>query len=81
MRLTLATLLCGLACRAAAHGILTSPAARPNMNSGQGVKLTPFTSAKAIADVGCGGALNQDPGVQTPTQAFAPGAPISVSWQ
>ena len=80
MRAALATLLCYLG-RTAAHGILTSPAARPNMNTGTGVKLQPFAQAKAISDVGCGGALNQDPGVQTPTQAFRPGATVPVTWR
>ena len=70
-----------LAERAAAHAILTTPAPRPNLNIAPGVKLQPFAQAKALADAGCGGLQNKDPGVQRPTIAYTPGSPVQVSWQ
>ena len=62
------------------HAILTAPTPRPNQ-VGTGIKLQPFASAQQIANAGCGGVTNRDPGVQTPVQAYTPGAPIQVSWQ
>merc|ERR1719230_1102396 len=62
------------------HAILTSPTPRPNQ-VGSGIKLQPFASAKIVADAGCGGIANQDPGVQIPQVAFLPGAAVPVSWQ
>jgi len=63
------------------HAILSSPAPRPNLDASPGVKLQPFASAKTLADAGCGGTANSDPGVQRPTQAYTPGAQLAVSWQ
>jgi len=63
------------------HAILTQPQARPGQATGVGTKLTPFANAKTIADSGCGGSINNDPGVQVPTQVFTPGATVTVSWQ
>ena len=66
---------------AAGHGILISPPARPNQDEPIGAKLQPFANAKTVADVGCGGTANSDPGVQRPTVAFTPGSTIEVDWQ
>ena len=67
--------------RASSHAILTAPAPRPNLDISPGIKLQPFANAKTIADAGCGGIQNNDPGVQTPTIAYTPGVPVQVSWQ
>ena len=67
--------------RASAHAIMTAPAPRPNLDVSPGVKLQPFANAKTIADAGCGGLQNNDPGVQTPAIAYTPGVPVQVSWQ
>ena len=67
------------------HGVLTKPRPRPasGMGScgGDGAKITPFADAKAIVDGGCGGAQNGDPGVQVPSQVYAPGDPITIDWK
>ena len=51
--------------------------------TGSGTKLRPFTDAKMYADeTKCGGAgSNNDPGVQTPLQAFSPGDQLTVKWR
>mmetsp|Transcript_15161 Transcript_15161/g.25805 ORF Transcript_15161/g.25805 Transcript_15161/m.25805 type:complete len:374 (+) Transcript_15161:41-1162(+) len=54
--------------------------ARPNQ-VGNGVKLTPFAAAGLTANSGCGGSLNNDPGVQRPTSAYRPGDILKVTWQ
>ena len=64
-----------------AHGILTTPAPRTGQDVSPGVKLTAFAAAKTVADTSCGGAANNDPGVQIPTVAFVPGATTTVGWQ
>jgi len=44
------------------------------------MKLTPFGDALSLANGGCGGSRNGDPGVTVPTQSFAPGQTVTVSW-
>jgi hypothetical protein len=63
-----------------AHAIMTKPPPRPNQQ-GTGVKLQPFADAKKLADAGCGGITNKDPGVQRPTVAYRPGATVTVEWK
>jgi len=64
-----------------AHAVLTSPAPRPASGmQGTGAKLQPFASALSLANGGCGGTTNGDPGVRVPTQAFTPGQAITVTW-
>ena len=43
--------------------------------------LTPFKDARTMANRGCGGPRNGDPGLQRPTAAFLPGQLITVRWQ
>ena len=43
-------------------------------------KLQPFANARALANAGCGGVENRDPGVQRPTQTFRPGDTVEVQW-
>jgi len=63
------------------HAVLTSPAPRSASGmQGTGTKLPPFADAALLANGGCGGSANGDPGVQTPTVAFTPGAAVTVSW-
>jgi len=67
--------------RVAGHAILTSPSPRPASGmQGTGTKLQPFSSAALLASAGCGGSANGDPGVQTPTVAFASGSQITITW-
>ena len=60
---------------------MTQPAPRPNLDISPGIKLQPFADAKLKADAGCGGTANRDPGVQTPTIAYTPGASVTVEWK
>ena len=63
------------------HGVLVSPRTREAAGMrGDGAKLTPFFQAKDLADGGCGGVANGDPGVGRPRQAFRPGSQIKVEW-
>ena len=57
---------------------------RPGISGGTagvGIKRTPFADAASIANNGCGGPLNSDPGVQQPTLAFQTGDQITLSWK
>lgn len=85
-------LACWLLCLAASvsgHAILEAIGTnqypqRPGISGGTagvGTKLTPFAQAASIANNGCGGPLNSDPGVQQPTLAFSPGDSIQLSWK
>ena len=65
----------------AGHAMQTSPAVRPGLQGPPaGAKIQPFDTARATANAGCGGTLNRDPGLQQPTQAFTPGATVTVNW-
>jgi len=67
---------------ASAHGVMTQPTPRPDIGGVQGFKLQPYASARTIANAGCGGGQNnQDPGVQRPVQAYAPGSQVTVQWK
>lgn len=47
-------------------------------------QLTPFSSAKSVADGGCGGAANNDPGVSLiipPENVFTAGTSVPVRWR
>ena len=72
--------LCALVGSVNGHAILVAPPARSNQ-VGIGIKLQPFTDAKALADAGCGGVRNRDPGVQIPQVAYLPGSTVTVTWQ
>ena len=68
---------------ASGHAILTSPTPRAGTNIGTGVKLQPFSEAATLANQGCGGSANSDPGVThqtTPPTVFTPGQGINVQW-
>lgn len=69
-----------LTAKVAAHAIMTNPEPRPNIVA-PGVKLQPFNNARQLANSGCGGIPNADPGVQLPKLAFTPGARVQVDWQ
>jgi len=43
--------------------------------------LTPFEDARTMANRGCGGPRNGDPGLRRPTAAFLPGQMITVRWR
>jgi len=62
------------------HAILVRPTPRPNQ-VGTGNKLQPFGDARNVANRGCGGAANADPGVQIPKTAYRPGEVVAVEWQ
>ena len=68
---------------AASHAILYSPEPRSNIirDVSSGRKLQPLADARTIANAGCGGADNADPGVEIPTVAFRPGDTITVQWK
>ena len=68
---------------ASGHAILTSPTPRAGTNIWTGVKLQPFSEAATLANQGCGGSANSDPGVThqtTPPTVFTPGQGINVQW-
>ena len=64
-----------------AHAILTSPVPRAGTNTGTGIKLQPFADARTIANSGCGGISNKDPGTTVPTTTYQSGATIEVEWK
>jgi hypothetical protein len=66
------TLLAAAAPLARPHAILLEPVSRPNMDVPPGEKL-PFAGIKPLADSGCGGTANNDPGVQRPIEVYRPG--------
>jgi len=49
--------------------------------TGDGNKLTPFTSARDVANRGCGGTDNGDLGVQIPKVFYAPGSTLVLEWR
>ena len=63
------------------HAVLTEPVPRPNLELEPGVKLQPFSAARTLANSGCGGTANSDPGVRIPTRAYQPGQPLLVQWK
>ena len=63
------------------HAVMTLPAPREGTQDGYGIKLSPFSDASNIANQGCGGIANRDPGVQTPVQTYAAGATVQVQWK
>ena len=65
----------------AAHARLLVPPRRPHSQGpAPGIKLRPFREAEFLANSGCGGLDNHDPGVQRPRIAYMPGVDISVAW-
>jgi hypothetical protein len=71
--------------QAMGHAKLTSPEPRGGPVAGTGAKLTPFANARTVANGldggdGCGGALNNDPGAQTPRITYSPGQQVTVQW-
>jgi len=64
-----------------AHAILSSPIPRAGTNTGTGIKLQPFADARTIANSGCGGISNKDPGTTVPTTTYQSGATIEVEWK
>lgn len=65
------------------HAVMYSPQPRSNVVPGvsSGFKLQPFASAQTIANAGCGGVENRDPGVEIPKTVYRPGETISVQWK
>ena len=70
-----------LGARVDGHAIMTKPAPRPGTNTGSGIKLQPFDDARTIANSGCGGRNNNDPGTTTPLQTYQAGATVEVEWK
>ena len=70
-----------LGARVDGHAIMTKPAPRPGTNTGTGIKLQPFDEARTIANSGCGGRNNNDPGTTTPLQTYRAGATVEVEWK
>ena len=68
---------------AVSHAILYTPEPRSNIirEISQGKKLRPLADARNIANQGCGGADNDDPGVEIPEVAYRPGETITVQWK
>ena len=74
---------------ALAHAVLVAPAPRIGLQRAagdDGIKLTPFAQAAAIANDGCGGLRNRLPddahvGVEQPLVAYTPGSVLSVQWK
>jgi hypothetical protein len=65
---------------AVAHAMLTYPA--PRALAAPGIKLTPFSAARATANSGCGGAANTGSNlISIPQTAFRPGATVNVRWR
>ena len=85
-RASMKSALLFLAGRAAGHGILTSPAPRTGagLQGGTVIKLTSFNNARSVANEGCGGTLNNDPGfdqnVNEPENVYTPGQSLGVQW-
>ncbi|KAL1508369.1 hypothetical protein AB1Y20_004479 [Prymnesium parvum] len=63
-----------------AHAVLTAPRPRLVLPD-PGIKLEPFSDARNLANRGCGGKTNEDPGVQVPTVAYQPGKPVRIEWK
>ncbi len=64
------------------HGVMYDPQPRNAVGmQGTGAKLTPFGAALDLANNGCGGAANGDPGVGRPTIAYRTGQQITVRWE
>ena len=65
----------------AGHAVLTRPEPRLGTGlPGQGTKLTPASDAKKVADRGCGGTDNADPGIVQPEVVYINGSTIAVQW-
>ena len=63
------------------HAIMTKPTPRPGTNTGSGIKLQPFVDAQKIANAGCGGRNNYDPGTTVPLQTYRAGATVEIEWK
>ena len=79
--------LLSLATHAAGHGIMVAPG-DPRVMGGlpAGVKLVPFEQAREVADAGCGGLENGDPGIslikmEAANVAYQPDTLVTVSWE
>lgn len=64
----------------AGHAVLTIPTARTHAGGALGLKLTPADDAESVANQGCGGAPNGDPGIQEPSSVLQAGSTAGVAW-
>ena len=67
--------------RAIGHAVMTKPTPRNGTQIGSGIKLTPFSAARTIANSGCGGPDNMDPGTGKPVATYQSGASVQVEWK
>ena len=63
------------------HAVMTKPTPRNGTQIGSGIKLTPFSAARTIANSGCGGPDNMDPGTGKPVATYQSGASVQVEWK
>ena len=63
------------------HAVMTKPIPRAGTQIGSGVKLSPYENAKTIADGGCGGPDNKDPGTTVPLATYQSGDQVQVEWK
>jgi len=63
-----------------AHAYLKQPTPRSSI-ADPGIGLPGFVNARSVANEGCGGAENADPGIQRPKTVYRPGQDVLVQWK